>query len=131
MRLSKDLMSDLFKASLPLRMTVRPDKETRSEKQNRLYWKWVDEIAMGLEVGKDEVHLKLAFKFLPTNPLSKPMKIDGNEIARWPISTRDLNTKDFAEYLNKIEALAATELGIKLTMPDDLYWQALGVKNDS
>ena len=38
-------------------------------------------------------------------------------------STSRLNTLQMTDFLNKVKADAATELGISLPLPDDLYYQ--------
>lgn len=109
----------------PKKIDVSDYKVKRNDCQNRLYWKWVDHIANKYNVSKDEIHLKLAFRFLPTNPFSKPLMFNGVSIGAWPVSTTTLNIKEFSEYLNEIEAFCHTDLRIyDLPHPEDLYYEA-------
>lgn len=109
----------------PWQVIIQPYKMTRSKAQNALYWMWVDHISTARNLEKDEVHLKLAFKFLPLQQFDKPLKIHGVEIGVFPKSTTKLNTHEFADYLNNIEAFAAQELDLLLPRPDEYYLAAL------
>jgi hypothetical protein len=108
---------------------IKEDKDSRSVKQNRLYWMWLkvieDETGQPkvdfLEGGKWSKGLHTRFK---CDYLDKEFYADGS--MKIP-STKKLKVKDFAAYLERID-MEIAQLGIMLPRPDDLYWDAMGVK---
>lgn len=100
----------------PLEVIVRLHVKDRSGSQNRLYWKWVTEIANAAGWHKDAVHEDLAKRFLPEIEQAGP---DGVRKVR--TSTASLNVREFSDYLRNVEAFAA-EWGIELTFPADYGW---------
>ena len=50
--------------------------------------------------------------------------IIGLQIYHIGTSTKDLNTFEFKQYLDKIQIFAASELGITLPDPEDLKFEA-------
>lgn len=105
----------------PLEIIVRLHAKDRSGSQNRLYWKWVTEIANAAGWHKDAVHEDLAKRFLPLVEQAGP---DGVRMVR--TSTASLNVREFSDYLRSVEAFAL-EWGIELTFPADYGW-IVGVK---
>ena len=101
---------------------IKQDKMNRSDKQNRLYWKWAAIIADELGYNKDEVHVVLGDKFLEKTVVNTKDKT----IEAIP-STRDLKVDQFAKYLTDIDNLMA-EYNISLPHPEDLYYEAMGYK---
>lgn len=114
------------------------DDKARSLAQNRLYWGWLHEIEQ--QTGQD-LHLYFKRYFL-----SAIYARDDGEFAQMAesirrckglisdeyyedmamtviknISTTKANTKQFAEYLNKIEVWAYGQ-GVALPVPEDLRW---------
>jgi len=86
------------------------EKAERSLTQNRRYWALLSDIAENAWVGgsrfsKDAWHEFYRDMFLP--------KIDG-PMEQHPASTASLTVKDFSAYMERIEAHAASELGIEL-----------------
>ena len=95
----------------PLQVQVSEYKTKRSLEQNSLYWARLEQIADnvwvdGKQFSKDAWHGHMGDLYLP-----KEQTPGGRLI---PISTRHLDVGEFSEYLNKIEAYAATELGVEL-----------------
>lgn len=93
----------------PLSVTVTEHKAKRNNPQNALYWATLREIAeQGWVGGKrysDEAwHEMFKRKFIGLEELP-----DGSQSG---ISTTTLNVGDFADYINQIQAYAASELGI-------------------
>ena len=137
--------------ALPLtpkyQVEIRPYKAQRSVKQNKLYWKWITIIGNELGYTKEEMHRLCVERFLVTifirdkesyaamvesvkNLRKHGLKHDADVIKTEIInltSTTDCNTAQFAEYLTDIERDAAG-LNIILPHPDDLYWEAMGIK---
>ena len=107
----------------PWSVDIKLYRKNRSVAQNKLYWKWIT--CIGDEIGyeRDELHAIMADKFLP----DEIVEYGGKQIKK-DKSTSRLNTKEFTEYLEKIDRFAATELGIVLPSPDDLYYDALGIR---
>ena len=118
-----------FPQAKVLEVEVRDHKTNRSLSQNRLYWRWAREIAdhiestMG-EIHSDEaIHALLKQTFLPMRCAT----IRG-EAVRERKSTAKLNTKEMAEYMEKVDQWASRDLGLVLSHPEDLYYQAMGAK---
>jgi len=103
---------------------IKDDSQTRSQKQNALYWLWITTI--GDEVGytKDECALLMRDRFLGRDEFTN--QAGTVEISQVK-STRKLNTKEFTRFLEQIDIFSSQELGITLPHPDDLYWQSMGV----
>ena len=94
-------------------------KPKRSTYQNKLYWLWLGEIseqittAEGEKLDKDKWHYLCLMKYLG----SDIFKINGFYHSRPAKSTTELNTKEFSEYLNKIET-EFLKRGVVLTNPN-------------
>jgi len=104
----------------PWSVDIKPYKKNRSLSQNKLYWKWITCIGDSIGYERDELHAIMADKFLP----DEIVEYGGKQIKK-DKSTSRLNTKEFTEYLEKIDRFAASELGIVLPTNDDLYLEAL------
>ena len=90
----------------------------RSISQNSLYWLWLTCIES--ETGTERIDLhEITFK--PRYIIPKKVMVLGKEEERR--STKDLDTKQFKEYLDKVQIFASTELSITLPLPEDKYWQ--------
>lgn len=103
---------ELAQAGRPLSITVQEHKAKRSLEQNRLYWQRLNEIADQAWVGGKQYsaeawheHFKRLFIGMDELP-------GGGKVG---ISTTTLSVADFSDYINRIEAYAATELGINLS----------------
>lgn len=93
-----------------LLVTIARKQRRRSLRQNALYWAWMKIVADFTGGDSDEIHLAFRGKFLGYRDVA------GQSIPR---STAKTETPEFAEYLNKIEAYCATELGLVLPQPND------------
>ncbi len=96
----------------PLQVQVSEHKSKRSLEQNALYWKRLAEIEEGAwidgrQFDRDAWHRHFGELFLPH------LDLPGGKTC--PVSTTKLDVSDFTEYMNKIEAYVATELGVELT----------------
>jgi hypothetical protein len=107
----------------PWLVDIKPYKKNRSLAQNKLYWKWITCIGDSIGYESDELHAIMADKFLH----DEIVEYGGKQIKK-DKSTSRLNTKEFTEYLEKIDRFAASELGIVLPSPEDLYYEAMGIK---
>lgn len=91
-------------------MTIKEDKLTRSEKQNRYMWGVVYEY-ISQETGyvPEEVHQLMAKKFLT---YFKKMET-------FVKSTTKLSTKEMEEYLENIRRFASMELSLYIPLPNE------------
>lgn len=112
-------------------IVIRKISRTRTGAQNRLYWKWLGEIAAVMEVPdrdgvlhlhtKDDWHDMCRMKWIGI----KWMCFGGKEFARPSKSTTKLTVTEFAEYLTEIDA-HFREKGVSLTYTND-YAKAMGI----
>lgn len=99
----------------PLRVIVTEDEKKRNNEQNKRLWKAVyEQIAAqtwvnGRQFSKDVWHEWFADKHMPKVEFVMP---DG-EIRSRRKSTSELTVSEFSEYMNTVEAEAATELGVE------------------
>lgn len=107
---------------------IREDKDSRSIKQNRLYWMWLgvinQETGMPVhdylenDVWHKGLHSGFKYKFLPL------VEYEDGDIKE-PRS-KNLKVKEFKDYLEQID-MEMAQLGITLPRPEDLYLEAMGV----
>ena len=91
----------------------------RSLPQNRLMWMWFACIGKDCGQSIDDIHDYYAYKFLPRYITD----IETGSQVRVGGHTSTLTTEAFTEFLNQVQADAATELNITLPTPDDLAWE--------
>ena len=125
----------------PLVVSISPECKKRSVAQNSLYWKWLSVIEKKTGNDKDQVHFEFKKKFL-----INMLKRDDKEYAEMCLalsalkqseseqfraiadgviretSTTRMNTTQFTEYLNLIEAFALKTFGLVLPVSDDLKY---------
>ena len=101
---------------------MKPNTDSRSMKQNKLYWKWLKVFE---ETGntQDAMHNYLREMYLGC----EFEKVRGHTVKVIP-STTKLGVKEFSEYLLKIDILAG-EMGLILPRPEDLYYDSIGRKS--
>ena len=90
----------------------------RSLPQNRLMWMWFACIGQDTGQSIDDIHDYYAYKFLPRYITD----LETGAQVRVPGHTSTLTTEAFTDFLNQVQADAATELNITLPLPDDLAW---------
>lgn len=95
---------------------VKEYRKNRSNAQNRTLWMWLNTISKDTGYTPDELHENFKVQFLGT----VEKVVEGVTLV-YPKSTTGLSTKEFAEYLGKIELVAA-QLDIKLPYPDDINY---------
>jgi len=110
-----DQLSDQKKWSI----SIKIKREIRSLPQNRLYWLWLACICDETGGDRDEIHLELKRRFLPL----KTVKGLSGEVTK-PISTTELDTKQFTDYLEKIQIMMLRDYGITLPNPSDLIFSS-------
>ena len=127
----------------PHEVTIKPFRQDRSLAQNRLAFKWYKERAD--QIHNTPEHERNYCKLHYGCPILMVVDTDFAEIFMDAIHhlpydqqlkameylpvTRLMKVKEFSEYLNTVEMMSATE-GVRLSRPDDLYWQAMGVSNE-
>ena len=99
-------------------ITVKKVQEKRSIAQNDLMWMWMTCIQNETDTPKDEVYMYYCKKFL-----MRTVKV-GEKMERIYMTTSKLNTEQMTEFLNKVQADALSELGIRLPTPQDKFWEA-------
>ena len=107
----KELKSDYL-------VTVRKQRDNRSNMQNNYYWACiVQPLANELGYFPDEMHDTLKVKFASE---WQSIEINNKQIGLQTVSsTANMNTKDFEIYADQIRIWALTELNIKLMLPNE------------
>jgi len=98
--------------------SIKKHRKKRSIPQNRLYWLWIKAIEDHTGNHKDTIHELLKRKFLKW----EVKKIEGLGTYHIPGSTKNLDTKGFTEYLDKIQLWANNFFGYRLPQPGDVGW---------
>lgn len=99
-------------------MTIKRMSKKRSIQQNDLMWMWFECIARETGTGKDDIYMYYCKKFL-----CKVITIGEKQEEIYNTSSK-LNTEQMTDFLNKIQADAAQELGIRLPQPEDRFFEA-------
>lgn len=113
------------------RVTVRAEKEEdqRSLQQLKFYWKaCLEQISQQATLGgvgfqKEGWHWYMKRKFLGYK--FKKVQIPGNKrvsVIKELRSTRGLSVKKMSDYLDKVQAHAAQDLGVEFTVRDWTKW---------
>ena len=99
-------------------VSVKKQRNTRSNMQNSYYWKCIVQgLAEELGYFPNEMHDALRAKFLSEYEM---ISFNDNQIAINKIgSTTALNTKAFEQYTEQIRVWALTDLGIRLMLPNE------------
>ena len=97
---------------------MKPDVQSRSTKQNALYWKWLGVLT---ETGNSQgaLHQYLAQEFL--SPVAEDIQGQTVLVIK---STTTLTVKEFAEYLEHVQEFAEG-LGCILPRPEELYLESM------
>ncbi len=98
-------------------LTIKRASEKRSINQNDLMWLWFTCIERETGTPKNDVYDFYTKKFL-----QKIVQV-GDRMERCVESTSHLNKERFTEFLKKVQADAAAELGIQLPIPEDRYFE--------
>jgi len=125
----------------PLRVVIDQKQDDRSTAQNRLMWMWYGQIEKKTGQDKDQLHYEFKKRFLiyiyrrddqefaeMCNAIARVKQSEPDEyetIGKQVIrlcSTTKATVKQMTEYLNYIHDFAVTQLGVYLTVPDDLKW---------
>lgn len=105
----------------PLGVRVSPYKQSRSDEQNALMWVWLGQIAQdawiaGKQFGAEVWHEHCKQAFYPDENSRGDKKWrelpDGS--MQCVGSTTRLDAQEMSDYMNKLAAFAANELGVEL-----------------
>lgn len=99
-------------------LTVKKTVKARSINQNNMMWMWYACLAKETGCESEDFHKYYCSKFLV-----EYIKIEGVE-RKVVGGTSKLDTVAMTEFLNKVQADAASEFGIALPIPDDLSWKS-------
>lgn len=89
-------------------LLVKLIEENRTKNQNATYWLWLTVIADETGHNPEEIHEYLKHKFLLCHDKKYP----------YVRSTTKLTTKEFSEYMQRIETWATEELNVSLPDPN-------------
>ncbi len=99
---------------------LRPFKDTRSARSNRLYWMWLGIIGEDTGYHKDELHEFFKDEFLEPKVIRLEDDAGGAIERKIHPSTTRLTTKEFTDYLARIREFALHRLNIVLPEPEDV-----------
>lgn len=99
-------------------ISISVKRGIRTISQNGLYWLWVTCIVQETGNDKKTIHEYFKQEFLGW----EIKEVFGTEVTQLR-STTSLNTKQFADFLNKVEVFASTELEITLPRPEDVKFK--------
>ena len=92
--------------------------EKRTINQNDLMWMWFRCIENDTGTDKNDIYMYYCKKFL-----CKVIRV-GEKVEKVYETSSMLNTAQMTEFMNKIQADAASEFGITLPIPEDKYFEA-------
>lgn len=96
---------------------IKRASEKRSIPQNDLLWMWLACIERETGTPKDDIYMYYCKKFL-----MKTIQV-GERQERIYTTSSKLNSEQMTDFLNKIQADALTELGIRLPQPEDRFFE--------
>ena len=99
-------------------LTLAKPRERRSLNQNAIFWLWMRCIEEETGQSKDDAHDWFCKKFL-----RRTVTFNGREETVVG-GTSSLTREQMSEFLDRVQAEAASELGIRLPSPDDEAWAA-------
>lgn len=121
-----DFVNVVLDIQEPKIIEINEFKNNRSLAQNSLYWLWLsilrDHInsVTGKIFDAEDLHQKMMRMFLSP----KVAEFKDETIKTW--STKKLNSKEFSEYLNKLDMYSADRLNLVLPHPINEYDLAMG-----
>jgi len=110
----------------PQLVVIGEAKNVRSLAQNSLLWKWYTEMAnhifyqTGRRYNTKAIHIEMKGSFL------KPKVYELKNKTVQEYSTKNLNTKEFTVYLEKLDFYCTDSLNLQLTHPISEYDLAMG-----
>jgi len=101
-------------------VTIKVHHEKRSTPQNALYWSVVRLVAKETGNDVDTVH-----RFFKKQFIGYDIRTIGEERIAIVRSTTTLSTEEFSEYLSKVMAFTAQELGIIIPDPNSPIYKLM------
>lgn len=98
-------------------ITIKRANQKRSIPQNDLMWMWLTCIERETGTPKDDVYMYYCKRYL-----MKTIQI-GDKQERIYNTSSKLSAAEMTEFLNHIQADAASELGIRLPLPEDRFFE--------
>lgn len=98
-------------------LTIKRASEKRSISQNDLMWMWFQCISNETGTPKDDIYMYYCKKFL-----MKTITV-GERMERIYTTSSKLTVVEMTNFLNQIQADAASELGITLPLPEDRFFE--------
>ena len=127
LRMAKNMIASHFNASKNDKaiLELKEDSLTRSQRQNKLYWLWLNVYYKETGNRQDVMHEYFAKNFIGGD--FHEIELLGEKVKVMVVkSTTQFSTAEFKDYLEQIQDFM-NDQGIKLPMPEDLYWQSMGV----
>lgn len=112
----------------PQNVRIKPYRKKRSLAQNSLMWLWYEEIrkhifeSQGDMYTSEDIHEWFKQLFLPKRVIEFKTKI-----LEIQTGTKELNTLEMMEYLEKLDYYCADKLNLMLSKPEDLWLEAQGI----
>ena len=97
-------------------ITIKRASTKRSIDQNNLMWLWLECIARETGTPKNDIYMYYCKKFL-----MKTITV-GGRMERIYTTSSKLTVVEMTNFLNQIQADAASELGITLPLPEDRFF---------
>lgn len=115
----KFLLSSAERQSKELEICIRQRKTKRSNDQNSLYWKWMEQTAYylseceGRPFSSEQIHQYFKEMFLPKEEVIIPGNGREHTMYLFP-STTSLTVKEFKDYLDAIKHYVYHTYGLQL-----------------
>jgi hypothetical protein len=101
----------------PLWAEVKIEAESITDKQRRLFFKWMTEAAEQTGYEKDNLAYEMKEMFLPSIQRTLMNKATANERK----SIMKLTIKEMSEFMDRVGRWCNIEMGITLTFPEDMH----------
>ena len=104
------------------KITIAKVSSQRTLSQNKFYWKWMTVLGEHIGYSKEDMHFVFKHQFLADKmpALSKDVFMAYLQAQDLEDSTKALDSKEMAEYMNQIQS-QARELEVQLPQPDDRF----------
>lgn len=96
----------------PMLVHLSAETARRSVQQNSRYWALLSDISASAWVDGKQFSRQAWHEHFRQQYLAK---IEGPDGVLYPVSTTDLNVREFSQYIGQIEAHAVCDLGLELT----------------
>ena len=101
-------------------VTIKVHREKRSNPQNAWYWTIVGIVAKETDNDKDTIH-----RFFKKEFIGYDVKMVGDKKIAIVRSSATLDTEEFSDFISKVEAFCANELGLQLPDPNSPIYKLM------